>query len=66
MEPTPSKKRGRDKPVSSSSPSKRHVAQEGDTSAPPLEDDLPKGSNSRTSSPSDMKLFVVITHGFIR
>ena len=43
VEPTPSKKRGRDEPVSSSSPSKRCTVQEGDTGAPPLEDDLPKG-----------------------
>ena len=43
MEPTPSKKRGRDEPLSSSSPSKRRAVQEGDTGAPTLEDDLPKG-----------------------
>ena len=43
VEPTPRKKRGRDEPVSSSSPSKKCAAQEGDTGAPPLEDDLPKG-----------------------
>ena len=43
VEPTPSKKHGRDEPVSSSSPSKRCTAHEGDTGAPPLEDDLPKG-----------------------
>ena len=42
-EPAPSKKRGRDEPVSSSSPSKKNVMQEGETIAPPLEDDLPKG-----------------------
>ena len=39
-EPTPSKKRGRDEPASSSSPSKKHVPQEP-TTATPLEDDLP-------------------------
>ena len=43
MEPAPSKKWGWDEPVSSSSPSKKRAAQEGETSAPPLEDDLPKG-----------------------
>ena len=43
VEPIPSKKRGQDKPVSSSSPSKRREAQEGITGAPPLEDDLPRG-----------------------
>ena len=43
VEPTPRKKRGRDEPVSSSSPSKKRGEQEGDTGAPPLEDDLPKG-----------------------
>ena len=42
-EPTPCKKWGLDDPVSSSSPSKKHATQEEDTSAPPLEDDLPKG-----------------------
>ena len=42
VEPAPSKKRGRDEPVSSS-PSRKCMAQEGETSAPPLEDDLPKG-----------------------
>ena len=43
MEPTSHKKRGLDNPVSSSSPSKKHVTQEEDTSTSPLEDDLPKG-----------------------
>ena len=43
VEPTPSKKRGWDEPVSSSSPSKRCAAQKGDTGTPPLEDDLPRG-----------------------
>ena len=43
VEPAPSKKCGQDKPVSSSSPSKKRATQEGETSAPPLEDDLPKG-----------------------
>ena len=43
VEPTPRKKRGLDNPVSSLSPSKKHAMQEEDTSAPPLEDDLPKG-----------------------
>ena len=43
MEPTPHKKQGLDDPVSSLSPSKKHATQEEDTSAPPLEDDLPKG-----------------------
>ena len=43
VEPACSKKWGRDEPVSSSSPSKKHVMQEGVTSTPPLEDDLPKG-----------------------
>ena len=43
MEPTPRKKRGLDDPVSSLSPSKKCATQEEDTSAPPLEDDLPKG-----------------------
>ena len=43
VEPTPRKKRGLDDPVSSSSPSKKRTMQEEDTSAPPLEDDLPKG-----------------------
>ena len=42
-EPAPSKKRGQEEPASSSSPSKKCVTQEGETSAPPLEDDLPKG-----------------------
>ena len=42
-EPTPRKKQGLDDPVSSSSPSKKCATQEEDTSAPPLEDDLPKG-----------------------
>ena len=42
-EPTPLKKQGLDDPVSSSSPSKKHATQEEDTSAPPSEDDLPKG-----------------------
>ena len=42
-EPAPSKKWGRDEPASSSSPSKKCVTQEGETSAPPLGDDLPKG-----------------------
>ena len=41
-EPTPSKKRGRDEPAPSSSPSKRHALQEP-TMATPLEDDLPSG-----------------------
>ena len=44
-EPTPSKKRGRDEPASSSSPSKKHVTQES-TTAPPLEDDLPSSVRS--------------------
>ena len=66
VEPTPCKKCGRDEPVSSLSPSKKRAAQEGDTGTPPLEDDLPRGSSPRTSSPNDMTLFVVITHGFIR
>ena len=65
-EPAPSKKWGRDEPVSSSYPSKKRVTQEGETIAPPLEDDLPKGSGWRTSSPRGMTLFVVTTHGFIR
>ena len=43
VEPAPSKKHGRDEPASSSSPSKKCVMQEGETSEPPLEDDLPKG-----------------------
>ena len=41
-EPTPHKKWGLDDPVSSS-PSKKCATQEEDTSAPPSEDDLPKG-----------------------
>ena len=41
-EPTPSKKRGRDEPASSLSPSKKRVTQES-TMAAPLEDDLPSG-----------------------
>ena len=41
-EPTPSKKRGQDEPASSSSPSKKCAMQE-ETTAPPLEDDLPRG-----------------------
>ena len=41
-EPTPSKKRGRDEPASSSSPSKKHATHESTTSTP-LEDDLPSG-----------------------
>ena len=43
VEPAPSKKRGQDEPVSSSSPSKKCTMQEEETMAPPLEDDLPKG-----------------------
>ena len=42
-EPTPSKKRGQDEPASPSSPSKKHAMQEEETTAPPLEDDLPTG-----------------------
>ena len=42
-EPTPRKKRGLDEPASSSSPAKKHVMQEKETTAPPLEDDLPTG-----------------------
>ena len=42
-EPTPCKKRGLDDLVSSLSPSKKRATQEEDTSAPPSEDDLPKG-----------------------
>ena len=45
-EPTPSKKRGRDEPASSSSPSKKCATQEESTMAPPLEDDLPSGVRS--------------------
>ena len=41
---TPHKKWGLDDPVSSSSPSKKFATQEEDTSATPLEDDLPKGA----------------------
>ena len=44
-EPTPSKKRGRDEPASSSSPSKKCTTQESTTAAP-LEDDLPSGVRS--------------------
>ena len=44
-EPTPGKKRGRDEPASSSTPSKKRVMQES-TTAPPLEDDLPSGVRS--------------------
>ena len=43
MEPTPRKKWGPDDQGSSLSPSKKCAIQEEDTSAPPLEDDLPKG-----------------------
>ena len=42
-EPTPSKKRGRGEPASSSSPSKKHATQEEEATVPPLEDDLPTG-----------------------
>ena len=42
-ETTPRKKQGLDDPVSSSSPSKKCATQKEATSAPPSEDDLPKG-----------------------
>ena len=43
MEPTPCKKWGLDDLGSSLSPSKRHTTKEEGASAPPLEEDLPKG-----------------------
>ena len=64
-EPTPSKKRGRDEPASSSSPSKKHATQESTTETP-LEDDLPSGVRLVDILRSGTTLFPVTTHGSIR
>ena len=66
VEPTPSKKRGREEPVSPH-PRPRGARRRRERLAHHLwRMTCPKGSGSRTSSPSGTTLFVVITHGFIR